>query len=178
MKIVQINATCGVGSTGKICVGISQLLSEKQVENYVLYSSKSNGYELGIQCSNDKYIQIQALKSRILGNYGFNSKKATRKMIEELERIKPDIVHLHNLHGHDCDLERLFAYLKARNIKVYWTFHDCWAFTAYCPHFTFVKCDKWKTNCAHCPQYKKFSWFWDRSSFCITRKKNCLGTWI
>ena len=45
MKIVQINATCGVGSTGKICVGISQLLNENNIENYILYSSRSNGYK-------------------------------------------------------------------------------------------------------------------------------------
>ena len=25
MKVVQINATCGIGSTGRICVSISQL---------------------------------------------------------------------------------------------------------------------------------------------------------
>lgn len=27
MIIVQINATCGIGSTGKICVGISELMT-------------------------------------------------------------------------------------------------------------------------------------------------------
>ena len=43
MKIVQINAVCGKGSTGKICVDISKLLTEKGVENYILYSlGKSN----------------------------------------------------------------------------------------------------------------------------------------
>ena len=75
MKIVQINATCGVGSTGKICVGIGQLLNEKKIENYILYSCKSNGYQVGIQCSYNKYLKCQALKSRILGNYGFNYDK-------------------------------------------------------------------------------------------------------
>ena len=62
MNIVQINATCGVGSTGKICVGISDLLTQSQTENYILYSSKGSGYELGISCSHDRYLKIQALK--------------------------------------------------------------------------------------------------------------------
>ena len=131
MKVVQINATCGVGSTGKICVEISQLLSEKNVENYILYSSKSNGYKLGIKCSDDRYIKFQALKSKVLGNYGFNSKKATQKMIDMLEKVQPDIVHLHNIHGHDCNLEMLFRYFKKNKTKLIWTFHDCWAFTGY-----------------------------------------------
>ena len=129
MKVVQINATCGVGSTGKICVGISRLLTEESIENYILYSSKSNGYEKGIKCSSDHYVKLQALRSLVFGNYGFNSKWATKKMIDELRRIDPDIVNLHNIHGHDCDLDMLFTYLKKQKTKIVWTFHDCWAFT-------------------------------------------------
>ena len=171
MKIVQINTTCGVGSTGKICVGISKLLTEKNIENYILYSSKGNGYPLGISCSNDQYIKVQALKSRVLGNYGFNTQKATQKIIGELERIQPDIVHLHNIHGHDCNLEMLFKYFKKNNTKLIWTFHDCWAFTGYCPHFAMMKCDKWQTECYDCIQRKYYSWFLDKSKQLFNRKK-------
>ncbi len=171
MKVVQINATCGIGSTGKICVGISQVLSERNIENYILYSSKSNGYELGIKCSDDKYIKLQALKSRILGNYGFNSKKATRKIIDELERIAPDIVHLHNIHGHDCDLEILFTYFKEKKTKLIWTFHDCWTFTGYCTYFDMSKCNKWKTHCAQCVKRCEQSWLFDKSGKLFEKKK-------
>ena len=171
VKIVQINATCGVGSTGKICVGISQVLTENKIENNILYSSQSNGYKLGIRCSNDKYIKIQALNSRIFGNYGFNSKRATRKILSELERIKPDIVHLHNIHGHDCHFDILLTYLKKRNIKTVWTFHDCWCFTGYCTYFDVACCKKWKTACNDCPQKKTFSFFFDKSTELQNRKK-------
>ena len=172
MKIVQINATCGVGSTGKIAVDISKTLCGQDIKNYILYSSKTNGYELGTGCSNDKYIRHQALKSRLFGNYGFNSKKATKRMIARLDQIKPDIVHLHNIHGHDCDLELLFAYFKNNKTKVVWTFHDCWAFTGYCTHFTLAKCDKWKTGCGRCVQRKAYSWFFDRSKELFEKKKD------
>ena len=174
MKIVQINATCGVGSTGKICVGISKLLSQGQNENYILYSSKGNGHAQGISCTNDAYLKMQALKSRVFGNYGFNSQAATKKMIAKLERIRPDVVHLHNLHGHDCNLEMLFRYFKEHQTKLVWTFHDCWAFTGYCPHFTMAKCDKWKTTCSQCVQYKEYSWFFDRSEKIFEKKKAVL----
>ena len=175
MRIVQINATCGIGSTGKICVGISQMLTEKDIENYILYSTKSNQYELGIGCSDERYLKVQALKSRIFGNYGFNSKSATRKMIDCLERIRPDIVHLHNIHGHDCDLEALFTYFRSRKTKLVWTFHDCWAFTGYCTHFTIQKCDKWKSSCRECIQSKSYSWFFDRSNALYEKKKALLS---
>lgn len=171
MKVVQINATCGIGSTGKICMGISQLMTAEGNENYILFSSRTNGYPLGIPCSADRYIKLQALRSRILGNMGFNSRKATQKMIRELERIGPDVVHLHNIHGHDCNLELLFTYFRRKKTKLIWTFHDCWTFTGYCTYYDMAKCDRWKTTCGNCPQRKANSWFFDRSGGLHMKKK-------
>ena len=175
MKIVQINATCGVGSTGKICEGISKVLVDDSIENYILYSSKTNGYKLGLPCSSDKEIKLQALKSKILGNYGFNSYAATKRIINELSRIQPDIVHLHNIHGHDCNLKILFKYFRENQTKLVWTFHDCWAFTGYCPHFTMIRCDKWKTQCGQCVQRHEHSFFFDKSRELYEKKKQLLS---
>lgn len=171
MTILQINTTCGVGSTGKICVGISRLLTENNVRNHILYSCETSGYPLGIPCTDPVRRKLQALKSRVFGNYGFNSRRATRKIIRELERLQPDIVHLHNIHGHDCDLRMLFSYFQKNRIRLVWTFHDCWAFTGYCPHFTMAKCGKWKTKCGACPQRREFTWFFDRSGELYDAKK-------
>ena len=175
MKVIQINTSCGVGSTGKIAVGISKVIDAGGIENYILYSSRTNGYIQGIGCSDNRYIKQQALLSRFWGNYGFNSAKATKRMINILEKIKPDIVHLHNIHGHDCDIKRLFTYFKERKIKVVWTFHDCWAFTGYCTHFTLAMCDKWRTCCSHCVQKKGHSWFFDKSQWLFEQKKKLFG---
>lgn len=175
MKVVQINAVCGQGSTGKICVAISNLLDENGIENFIFYSSGKSSHPNAILCSNKFYTKLQAVKSRILGNYGFNSIKETEKMIALMEKIQPDVVHLHNVHGHDCHLELLFSYLKSRKIKVFWTFHDCWAFTGYCTHFMFEKCEKWKTACSNCPQKNKYSWFFDKSEELYYRKKTAVS---
>lgn len=174
MTIVQINSTCGVGSTGKICVGISELLTDAHIENYILYSSRTNGYPLGIPCSEDLYIKAQAFKAKLAGNYGFQSRKATQIMVSELERIHPDIVHLHNIHSHDCHIGMLFDYFKNKHTKLIWTFHDCWAFTGYCPHFTMVKCDKWKIECKRCVQRREYTWIFDRSRELFEKKKEFL----
>ena len=174
MKVVQINTVCGFGSTGKICVGIGKVLCDQGIENYILYCSGSSHDPRGIRCG-EPFLKLQALKSRILGNYGFNSKTATRKLILELERIDPDIVHLHNLHGHNCDLEMLMAYFRRKQTKLIWTFHDCWAFTAYCPHFVMARCEKWKTGYHHCSQRRSFSWFFDRSPWVYQKKRNAFS---
>lgn len=174
MKVVQINVVCGCGSTGRICVGISRILNEKNIENYILYSSGRSDHPSSVKCS-EKFPKFQALRSRVFGNYGFNSQKTTKGIIAELDRIKPDVVHLHNLHGHNCDLSLLMEYFKRHHTKLIWTFHDCWAFTAYCPHFVMAGCDKWKTGCHHCVQTKNFSWFVDRSKWVYKRKKDAFS---
>ena len=172
MKIVQINAVCGKGSTGKICTSISELIINNGIESYILYSSGNSDYPFGIKFTNDRYIKLQALKSRIFGNYGFNSKMATKKLISELERIKPDAVHMHNIHSHDVNLKMLFEYFKKNpQIKLYYTFHDCWAFTGYCPHFEMVGCNLWETQCHNCVQKNRYSWFFDKSSKLYRLKK-------
>ncbi len=171
MKIVQINSVCNVGSTGRICADISRLLTRNNIENYVLCSYKTGGYELARPCAERGYIKRQAILAHIKGNYGFNSISSTKRMIEQLEEIKPDIVHLHNIHSHECNLEMLFEYFKKNNTKLVWTFHDCWAFTAYCPYFDIVKCDKWEYGCRKCPQYRKFSLYFDRSHKLYQTKK-------
>lgn len=74
MRVVQINSTCGIGSTGKIAVSISDLLSLNNIDNEILYSVSEMIVVGGIS-GNSKDIKLQALKSRLLGNYGFNSKK-------------------------------------------------------------------------------------------------------
>ena len=171
MKVVQINTTCGIGSTGKISLGISRVMTAENIENYIL-CSRSNGDPLGIVCSDSSYIRMQALKSKLFGNYGFNSKRATRKMITQLEKIQPDLVHLHNIHGHDCDLEMLFSYFRSKEMKLLWTFHDCWTFTGYCTYFNMVRCEKWKNMCYDCPQRKAASWLFDRSKKLYQSKKD------
>ena len=171
MKVVQINATCGSGSTGKICVAISELLGEQNIENYIFYTQGNSDFEKGIKYAKNKYIKVQALKSRIFGNYGFNSICATKKVIKLLKKISPDIVHLHNIHSHDCHLGMLFNYFKNAKTKLFWTFHDCWAFTGYCTYFDMVNCDKWQTECKKCPKAKQSTWFFDKSNKLFNKKK-------
>ena len=172
MKIVQINTVCGSGSTGKICLAVSRLLTLKGIENYILYASGNSDYPEGIRYMTPMEVKRQALRSRLLGNYGFNSVAATKRLLKELDRIKPDVVHLHNLHGHNVHLEMLFSYLRERKVKVFWTFHDCWAFTGYCPHYDMIGCESWKTGCRKCPQKKHYSWILDRSRTLFYRKRN------
>jgi glycosyltransferase involved in cell wall biosynthesis len=173
-KIVQINAECGVGSTGKIAVAISKLLNKKGVENYIFYSGNhKSSYENGIMLSGKLSIRIHQILSRIFGDQGFHSYFSTKRMVKKIKKIAPDVILLHNLHGYYLHVGVLFRFLKRYGKPVYWTFHDCWPFTGHCAHFMVEKCDKWKEGCYDCVRKDKYpySWFFDRSNRLYKRKK-------
>lgn len=106
--------------------------------------------------STDPEVYLDALQTRLDGRAAFHSKTATRRLLAKLDELKPDVVHLHNLHGYYVNVEMLFSWLAShQEVRVEWTLHDCWAFTGHCVHFTYAKCAQWKTHCAYfeqCPQ--------------------------
>ncbi len=156
VKLVEIN-TVDYGSTGKIMNSIAELARRQGYE-----VTTCHGYQLRTPPKQQPWRvwQIGGFFSRavhkILAQYtGMDiwSRLATKQLCKELNRIQPDIIHLHNLHGYYINYQVLFSHIKKHHIPVLWTLHDCWAFTGQCPHFILVKCDKWKNGCYDCPQY-------------------------
>lgn len=156
MKTVAINSVCGFGSTGRIALDISKSLSAESVQNWILYGVGQSDYRRGIKFGGKLNVRSHQIKTRLLGKHGFYSRWATSELVEKLEEIDPDIVHLHNLHGHYLNVEILFDYLKKSGKPVIWTLHDCWSFTGHCAHFDYIGCEKWKTGCYSCPQLREY----------------------
>lgn len=174
MKIVQIN-TFSNGSTGNIMMNIHKELLKKGVDSYVVWGRGRKSQNQNEIYMNDKLgVYFHALYARLTGKVGFASKSATKKLIQKLDEIKPDIIHIHNLHGYYINIELLFNYIRKNNIKVIWTLHDCWAFTGQCPYFTMQNCDKWKTQCYCCPMINEYPKTFKDNSFWNYNKKKKL----
>ncbi len=60
---------------------------------------------------------------------------------------KPDILHLHNLHGGYFDLRALPR--LTRQIPTVLTLHDAWLFAGHCAYP--MGCERWRTGCGQCP---------------------------
>lgn len=154
MKIVTINLT-PYGSTGKIMRQISKLAVEYKNSVYIF---TKNWYDSKIKMTNHTYIGslFENAVSRILNPFfgldGKFSYFSTKRMLKKIKKIKPDIVHLHNIHGWYLDYQMLFDFLQKNNYNVIWTLHDCWSFTGHCPNFDSIDCKKWKTGCFDCKQ--------------------------
>jgi len=164
--LFQINSVINFGSTGRIAEEIGQEAMKNGWKSYIAYGRKARPSQSGmIKIGNDWDIKWHGLQTRLFDRHGLASTKATKKLVEKIKEIKPDIIHLNNLHGYYLNIEILFHYLATADIPVVWTLHDCWPMTGHCAHFSFIGCDKWKTQCEHCPQKKGYpaSYLMDRS---------------
>ena len=154
-RIAFIN--CGDnGSTGQIC--LSLMNAAKKQGHHVLfaahYLSDKHALDAGFWAISENSLSYQWNKvlCRLDGSDGFRNKAATKRLIHHLRVFNPDIVHLHNLHGHYINMPLLFDFFAATKTKVVWTMHDCWPFTGRCPHFESAGCDAWRDGCKKCPK--------------------------
>ena len=173
MKIVAINGSDN-GSTGNLASEILKYEAEKGNEVVLICPNPKRTDLKTYDCrfsKIDKFLSKYFVK--LFGNDGFSNNFNTFKIIKFLKRFKPDIVHLHVLHGEFVNVNRLLLFLKKSKIKIIWTFHDCWAFTGKCPHFTFNSCYKWKDECKKCPHTREYpkSFLFDKTKSQFKKKK-------
>ncbi len=178
MKVLFINAVCGIGSTGKICAELAQKYEKDGHEAKIAYGRHAyvpEQYEkYAIRIGSDTDVKLHAVKTRLTDKHGLGSKRATKKFLEWAEEYSPDLLWLHNIHGYYINYEMLFAWIKKHpEMEVKWTLHDCWSFTGHCSHFSFVKCYKWKKACEKCVQTNRYpSSFIDNCKDNFLRKKS------
>ena len=177
MKIVQINCVYGTASTGRIVKGIEECARENGMECMAAYSQGMADDIQAFRFGGAMGQKVHALLSRVTGLQGYFSHFATRKLLKKLDEVKPDIVHLHNLHSNNINLKMLLAYLAKNDIATVLTLHDCWFFTGNCCYFTLAGCENWKDTCGNCPSLKEDnkSLFFDQTRRSILDKRNWFG---
>lgn len=157
-KLLQINE-CLNFSTGKIAQQIAGLAIESGWGSWMAYSSREPAvpsFSHIIKVGGFLNPYIHYAENRLFDKEGLSSRWATRELVKQIQEIKPDIVQLHNIHDHWLNYRILFEYLNSTDIKVVWTFHDCWAFTGHCFHFVTKDCQMWKTECHDCPLQREY----------------------
>lgn len=156
--LLQINVTANWGSTGKIAEQINLLANKQGWETYIAYGRNNNPSQSKLfRVGNTFQVYEHFAESVLADNDGLASRIATSRLNEQIKTIKPDIIHLHNIHDHWLNYRTLFNYLNTLDIPIVWTQHDCWSFTGDCGYFSVQGCEQWKEGCtATCP-YRKGS---------------------
>ena len=158
MRILMINSV-EKGSTGKIMFSVADCVQKYGHEVRCIVGTRKNSAKDNHRFFVSRPQSLFAyyfcyMVGYFTGMANFVGFRTTKKIINEIEKFDPDIIHLHNIHGDFINVKLLFEFLKMKKIKIVWTLHDCWGFTGRCPHFAAVKCNKWSTGCCQCPYPK------------------------
>lgn len=156
LKLLQINVAANWGSHGRIAEEIGLEAMAQGWESYIAYGRYANPSKSHIVKIGDLFDHcLHGAQSLLLDRHGLASCGPTKKLIREIEQIKPDLIHLHNIHGFYLNYPILFRYLSTVDIPVVWTLHDCWAFTGHCAWPIHGHCDRFQEQCCHCPLQSK-----------------------
>lgn len=153
MRLFQINSVCGAGSTGRIAASLHRMAIARGDASRIAFGRgmAPEGVD-SVRIGSDGSVGVHALLSRLTDRQGFYSRTATLRLLREIDAFRPDVVHLHNIHGYYLDISVLFPHLAAMRVPLVWTLHDCWPMTGHCAYFDYVGCVRWKRGCYDCPQ--------------------------
>lgn len=172
MKILQIDVNYGKSSTGKIVESIHKLNIEDGIESYVFYGRGKKRREKNIfKFGYDFETLLHALLTRLTGLTGFFSYFSTRRLIKAISRIKPNVIHIHELHAYFINIGTFMKFIKKNKFNTVWTFHCEFMYTGKCGHS--LECNKWMSECGKCPLKKEYpkSLFFDFTKFMFNYKK-------
>lgn len=165
-KLLQISTEVNSGSVGRIAEQIGETAMANGWQSYITYArnhlpSKSNTIRIGSKFD----VYWHGVMTRLFDTHCLHSTVATKRLVEQIKSIAPDVILLHHIHGYFLNMKVLFDYLATIETPVVWVFHDCWSITGHCAHFEWAQCDKWKSCCYDCPQKGEYpaSVIFDRS---------------
>ena len=99
-KVVQINTVCNT-STGRIMGDIQREAKKRGYETVSFVGRRKPFMDLRcVKFGNAFSFGIHVVLNTLFDCQGYGSWLMTRQLIRKLREEKPDIIHLHNLHGY------------------------------------------------------------------------------
>lgn len=155
MKILIVNTMDIQGGAARAAYRLHKALLNNSIESQMLVQSKSSD-DFTVLTETGKVrkvltrfnphidsIPIRFYKNRI-GTLFSPASYSFGNIVDKINEINPDIVHLHWICGGMITIEDI-ARIKA---PIVWTLHDNWAFTGGC-HIMW-DCEKYKNKCGTC----------------------------
>jgi len=157
MRILLINVVDNKGSTGKIVRSLAKEYSSLNNETFLIYGRGHSIYKDNVHTFKSAYTfesHLSHLISMITGNQFGYMFFSTLRMKRLINKIKPNVIHLHCLNGYFVNVYSLLKFLKKKSdIKVILTNHAEFMYTGGCAYSR--DCFKYYTKCEKCPLKKE-----------------------
>lgn len=155
---------------GQIVHALSDIATSKGFNSHIIAGyGESEDSDFIVEHRNVYYLNV--LKSRLFEDDGFIRTTETDNLNRHIISLKPDLVHLHNLHGYYCDLPSLRSTLDYLGVPVVQTLHDLWFFTGRCAYPPDGNClEQTDSSCARCPHADRYPAKWVHGKSRLTEK--------
>ncbi len=154
MRVLFLSDEGGGGGASIAAGRLAEALDRDGQEIHLAYRRRPPGAAGGYRSMTQLKTRSPVLsRMRAVWHSEFARRLAMRSWLQSLERLlerlTPDLVHVHNLHAAGWDIE--LVQLCLRHAPVVWTLHDLWAVTGSCAHP--LDCRRFLSECdASCPQ--------------------------
>ncbi len=156
MKVLHLNTDDIKGGAAIAVQRIHKSLINNNIESSILVKSKNGRDNLVTSTSYsllEKAISVyyNQLEKKHINNYKLKNGSVfslcyySNDITKDIERINPDVVHLHWIGRGFIKIELLKKIKK----PIVWTLHDAWPFTGGCHYFE--DCTKYLSGCIKCP---------------------------
>ena len=194
MKILIVNTSDIEGGAARAAYRLHRGLLEFEIDSQMLVQNKKSDDSKVISLAKTKFqkgfnlirpiidqLPVKFYKSRTQTPFspawiGFNN------LIDKIDEINPDVVHLHWICGGMIRIENLKKIKK----PLIWSLHDNWAFAGGC-HIKW-ECEKYKLSCGNCPRLRSSKendlsrWIWKRKKKTFEKIDNLtiigLSKWV
>ena len=157
MKILLINGVKSKGSTGNIVISLFNAYKNIGHDVYLIYgrgpkSIEDNVYKPTLELESKLHHTLSLFTGNMYGGMHIS----TRRIINRIKKINPDVIHLHCLNGYFVNIYQLISWLKKQPYKVILTHHADFMLSANCGYTE--ECDNWKAcGCKNCKHVKEFN---------------------
>ncbi|MBP7933054.1 MAG: glycosyltransferase [Phycisphaerae bacterium] len=158
LRVLQVNSADSVGGAEKVGFDLHRAYLQRGLEAWLAVGRKLTGdasvlaMSGGPRAGRERWPVARRLirwartiRDDARGYESFEH-PATWRLLD-LPPARPDILHLHNLHGYYFDL-RALSWLSGQ-VPTFLTLHDPWLLAGHCAHS--FACDRWKAGCGQCP---------------------------
>ena len=115
MKILRIGTEVNRSSIGRTMEKLGKLVQREGWESIIAYGRAANESSSKIiKIGGNLSVYNHVLQTRLFDKHGFASYYATKSFLNKLDKIRPDLVHLHDIHGYYININLLFQYLSKK----------------------------------------------------------------
>lgn len=111
MNLLQINTVGNIGFTGRIAEQIGVEAIRNGWESYIACARAAQSKSEIIRIGSKWHRYPNVPWTRIFDSDSPLAKISTLKLINDIKKISPDIIHLHNLHGYYLHTPTLLEFL-------------------------------------------------------------------